>query len=96
VSGSRRVALPETPVGQGRFPWGYGLSPGRASGKMVRGRCESGPDPQELLRDTDNDGTSDDELVSSYRTGGFQDQAGLVSLVLSWQAFLAFVAGGSR
>jgi hypothetical protein len=63
---------------------------------MVKGRSELGPDPQELLRDTDNDSTSDDELVSSYWTGGFQDQAGLVSLVLSWRAFLAFVAGGSR
>jgi hypothetical protein len=39
----------------------------RASGKMVRGREEVGPDPQEHLRDTDiDDGTSDDESVSSY------------------------------
>jgi hypothetical protein len=64
---ARRVALPETLVGQGRFPRGHRLSPVRATGKMVRGRSESGPDPQEHLLDTDKDGTShDDESVSSY------------------------------
>jgi hypothetical protein len=64
---ARRVALPETPVGRGRFPRGHRLSPVRASGKMVRGRSELGPDLQEHLRDTDNDGSSDDdESVSTY------------------------------
>jgi hypothetical protein len=39
----------------------------RASGQIVRGREEAGPDPQELLRDTDYDnGSSNDESVSSY------------------------------
>jgi predicted pyridoxine 5'-phosphate oxidase superfamily flavin-nucleotide-binding protein len=34
---------------------------------MVRKRGEPNPDPQELLQDTDNDGTSvDDESVSSH------------------------------
>jgi hypothetical protein len=55
----------------------------RASGKSVRGQEEPGPDPQELMRDTDiDDGTFDDESVSSYSEGGFQDQACLVSCVL--------------
>jgi hypothetical protein len=39
----------------------------RASGQMVRGREEAGPDPQELMRDIDyDDGSSDNESVSSY------------------------------
>jgi hypothetical protein len=64
---AHRVALPGSPAGQGRFPREHWRSPVRASGKMVRGRSESGPDPQELMRDTDNDGSSDDdESVSTY------------------------------
>jgi hypothetical protein len=39
----------------------------RASGQIIRGREEAGPDPQELLQDTDfDDGSSDEEFVSSY------------------------------
>jgi hypothetical protein len=64
---ARWVAPLWPPAGQGRLPREHWRSPLRASGKMVRGRSESGPDPQELLRDTDNDGTSDDdESVSTY------------------------------
>jgi hypothetical protein len=59
--------LPGTPVGQGRVPHGHRLSPVRASGQIVRGREEAGPDPQELLRETNfDDGSSDDKSVSSY------------------------------
>jgi hypothetical protein len=64
---ARRVALPWSPAGQGRFPQEHRHSPVRATGKMVRGRSESDPDPQELMRDTDKDGSSDnDESVSTY------------------------------
>jgi hypothetical protein len=65
---ARPVALLETLVGQGRFPRGQRLSPVRATGKMVRGRSESVPDPQELMQDTDYDGSTndDDESVSAY------------------------------
>jgi hypothetical protein len=39
----------------------------RASGQIIRGREEVGPDHQELLREADfDDGSSNDESVSSY------------------------------
>jgi hypothetical protein len=72
----------------------------RASGKTVRGREEPGPDPQELLQDTDNDGTSDDESVSydddddDYGQMGSRIRQAWFLLVLSWRAFRAFVACG--
>jgi hypothetical protein len=69
----------------------------RASGKMVRGRKEASPDPQELLRDTDiNDGTFDNEFVFLLGQVGSRNRHAWFLLVSLWRAFRALVARGSR
>jgi hypothetical protein len=95
---ARRVALPETPVGQGRFPRGHRFSPVRASGKMVRGRSELGPDPQEHLQDTRQRRFNKRRRVGVDLFGQVGSRIGQAwfLLVLSWGAFWAFVASGSR
>ena len=87
VAPAPRVASPGSPVGQGRSQ-GHRRSPLRASGKMVRGRGELGPDPQELLQDADNDGSSgDDESASGSESDRWVPG-------LSGPAFFWFGRGG--
>jgi hypothetical protein len=80
---ARRVALPETPVGQGAFPGGKGSLQcgqlGRWSGAKVswvltlRNLCGT---PTTTVHQTTT------SRCRPIRTGGFQDQAGLVSFGL--------------
>jgi hypothetical protein len=71
----------------------------RASGQIVRGHEEAGPDPQELLRETNFDnGSSDDESVSSYsdRWVPGSGMPGSFCLVFGPLAPVVSVEGGPR